>query len=62
MKNFNLSESWPILAFVSLFLVLPLSTIPGMFDFIFVVLGLITLVIAGLIVWTVVAQRTKTKA
>ena len=57
MKNFNLSESWPILAFVSLFLVLPLSTIPGLFDFIFVVLGLITLVIAGLIVWTVVTQR-----
>ena len=57
MKNFNLSESWPILAFVILFLVLPLSTIPGLFDFIFVVLGLITLVIAGLLVWTVVVRR-----
>jgi hypothetical protein len=57
MKNFNLSDSWPILAFVILFLVLPLSTIPGLFDFIFLVLGLITLVIAGLIVWTVVTKR-----
>ena len=57
MKNFNLSESWPILAFVILFLVLPVSTIPGLFDFIFVVLGLITLVIAGLLAWTVVMRR-----
>ena len=57
MKTFTLPNSWPILAFVILFVTLPLSTIPGLFDFIFVVLGLITLVIAGLIVVSVFTSR-----
>lgn len=57
MKHLNLNGAWPILIIVILFLILPLSTLPGMFDFIFVVLMGIALVIAGLIVASLIASR-----
>jgi hypothetical protein len=57
MKNLNLNGAWPILIVVILFLVLPFSTLPGFFDFIFIVLMGIALVIAGLIIASLVAGR-----
>jgi len=59
MKNFNLNGQWPILAMVILFIAIPMSTLPGFFDFMSVILGLITLGILVLLVWTVVASRKK---
>lgn len=59
MKNLNLNGAWPILIFVILFLVLPFATLPGLFDFIFVVLMGIALVIAGLIVASLLTSRQK---
>lgn len=59
MKNFNLNGQWPILAMVILFIAIPMSTLPGFFDFMSFVLGLITLGILVLLVWTVVASRRK---
>lgn len=59
MKNFNLNGQWPILAMVILFIAIPMSTLPGFFDFMSVILGLITLGILVLLVWTVVASRRK---
>ena len=53
----TLPSSWPILIIAILFLVLPLSTIPGLFDFIFVILGLITLSIVAMLIWSAVNAR-----
>ena len=53
----TLPSSWPILIFAILFIVLPLSTIPGMFDFIFVILGLITVAILALLIWSAISSR-----
>ena len=53
----TLPSSWPILIFAILFVVLPLSTIPGMFDFIFVILGLITVAILALLIWSAISSR-----
>jgi hypothetical protein len=50
---------WPIFVFAFMFLVLPLSTIPGMFDFIFIVLGGFTCVIVGLLIASVIMSRLK---
>jgi hypothetical protein len=50
---------WPIFVFAFMFLVLPLSTIPGMFDFIFILLGGFTCVIVGLIIMSVIVRRLK---
>ncbi len=52
-----LRGNWPILVFAMMFFVLPFSTIPGMFDLIFVVLGGFTLVIIALIVASLVTSR-----
>jgi hypothetical protein len=60
MRNLNLNGAWPILIFAILFLILPLSTIPGLFDPIFIVLMILALAIAALIVWALVATRRKT--
>ena len=57
MKNLNLNGQWPILAMVILFIAIPMSTLPGFFDFMSFILGLITLGILALLVWTVVASR-----
>lgn len=59
MKNLNLNGAWPIMMIVILFLVLPFSTLPGFFDFIFIVLMGIALVIAGLIIASLVAGRRR---
>ena len=53
----NLNGSWPILIVVILFLVLPLSTLPGLFDPIFIVLMGIAAVIAALVIAALVAGR-----
>jgi hypothetical protein len=57
MKNLNLNGVWPILIIVILFLVLPLSTLPGFFDLIFIVLMGIALVLAVLIVASLITIR-----
>lgn len=57
MKNLNLNGAWPILIVVVLFLVLPLATLPGLFDPIFIVLMAIAAVIAVLVVAALIAGR-----
>jgi hypothetical protein len=57
MKSINLDGAWPILIFVILFLVLPLSTLPGLFNAVFVVLIGIALALAALIVAALVVGR-----
>lgn len=57
MKSINLDGTWPILIFVILFLVLPLSTLPGLFNAVFVVLIGIALALAALIVAALVVGR-----
>ena len=56
----TLPSSWPILMFAILFITLPLSTIPGMFDFIFVILGLLTLATLAMLIWSAVSSRKTT--
>jgi hypothetical protein len=53
----NLNGSWPILIVVILFLVLPLSTLPGLFDLIFIVLMGIATVIAALVIASLIVGR-----
>jgi ABC-type transport system involved in cytochrome bd biosynthesis fused ATPase/permease subunit len=55
----TLQGQWPIMVFVLMFFVLPMATIPGFFDPIFIVLGGFTLVILGLIVAALFATRSK---
>lgn len=55
----HLGGQWPIFIFVLMFLVLPLSTIRGFFDPIFIVLGIFTLVIIGLIIASLINARSK---
>ena len=57
MKTLN--GQWPVMVFVLMFLVLPLSTLPGLFDSIFIVLGGFTLVLIGLIIASLVTSRRK---
>jgi hypothetical protein len=52
-----LRGQWPIMIFALMFFVLPLSTIPGLFDPIFIVLGGFTFVIIGLIVASLITNR-----
>jgi hypothetical protein len=47
------------MVFVLMFFVLPMATIPGLFDPIFIVLGGFTLVILGLIIASLVTTRSK---
>ena len=54
-----LRGQWPIMVFVLMFLVLPLATIPGLFDPIFIVLGGFTFVILGLIIASLLDSRRK---
>lgn len=54
---FNLNNDWPILVMAILFLTIPLSTLPGFFDPIFVLIMLIGLGIAGLTVLAIFARR-----
>jgi hypothetical protein len=58
MQKF-LKGQWPIMVFALMFFILPLSTIPGLFDPIFIVLGLFTLVILILIVASLVTGRSQ---
>src|SRR4030095_2843451 len=55
----NLQSQWPILVFALMFFVLPMATIPGMFDAIFIVLGGFTFVILALVVGSLVSSRSK---
>ncbi len=59
MKNINLNGSWPILVMAILFFAIPMSTLPGMFDFMAFILGVITLGILALLVWTLIANRRR---
>lgn len=53
----TLQGQWPLMVFVLMFFVLPIATIPGLFDFIFVVLGGFTIAILGLIIASLAADR-----
>ena len=55
----SLNGSWPILIVVILFLVLPLATLPGLFDPIFIVLLGIAAVIAALVVASLVTAKRR---
>jgi hypothetical protein len=57
MKLINLNGAWPILIFAILFLILPFSTLPGLFDAVSVVLMGIALAIAALIVAALATSR-----
>ncbi len=61
MKNLNLNGAWPILAMVILFLAIPMATLPGFFDFMSFILGLITLGILALLVLTLINSRRRSK-
>ena len=52
----RIQPEWLILNFVALFLASPLSTIPGLFEIISVLIGLMTLLLAVMVV-LVVVQR-----
>ncbi len=54
MKFLNLDGSWPAVVVIALFLLIPLTTLPGLFDAFFVVLLLVTAVLATLIALSVV--------
>lgn len=54
-----IKSQWPIMVFALMFFVLPMSTIPGLFNFIFVILGGFTLVIVGLIIAALVTSRSQ---
>lgn len=55
----NLQGQWPVLVVMIMFFILPMSTLPGLFDFIFAILGLIALAIVGLIVASIVTARRR---
>jgi len=55
----RLKGQWPVFVFALMFCVLPLATIPGLFDFVFVILGGFTLVIMVLIVISLYTSRMK---
>ncbi len=57
MKGFRLDGSWPAVMVVALFLLIPLTTLPGLFDFFFVVLMVATAVLAVLIVVSIATSR-----
>lgn len=57
----KIRSEWLILAFVSLFLAIPLSTIPGLFEIVSVLIGLITLLLAVMIVLAVFGARANSK-
>ena len=54
-----IQSQWPIMVFALMFFVLPMSTIPGLFNFIFVILGGFTLVIVGLIIAALVTHKAQ---
>ena len=58
----RLNGQWPILVFVLMFLTIPLSTFPGIgvFEFIFAILGIFTVVIAALVLASVLTARDQT--
>lgn len=56
----SLQGQWPLFVFMLMFIVLPLATIPGLFDVVFIVLGGFTLVIVGLTIASVISARRKT--
>jgi uncharacterized membrane protein YkvA (DUF1232 family) len=54
-----IKSQWPIMVFALMFFVLPMSTIPGLFNFIFVILGGFTFVIVGLIIAALVTSKSQ---
>ncbi len=57
----KIQPSWLVLAFVALFLAIPFSTIPGLFGVISVLIGLLTLMLAVLLVASVVQRADGTR-
>lgn len=61
MKHINLNGTWPIVIFITLFLILPFSTLPGLFDVVFVVLVGIALAIAALIIAALTTSQRRNR-
>ncbi|GIV85808.1 MAG: hypothetical protein KatS3mg052_2815 [Candidatus Roseilinea sp.] len=57
MKRINLNGAWPILIPIVLFLTLPFSTLPGLFDAVFIALMGIALALAALLVAALATSR-----
>jgi hypothetical protein len=55
----KIQKDWLILAFIALFVTIPLSTLPGLFNIVGVLIGLITLAIVILLVLSVVGERSR---
>jgi hypothetical protein len=53
----RLKQDWLVFAFVVLFLTIPLSTLPGLFNIIGVLIGVIALAIVVLIVLSILSGR-----
>jgi|YNPMSStandDraft_2_1061718.scaffolds.fasta_scaffold68100_2 ABC-type nickel/cobalt efflux system permease component RcnA len=62
MKKIDLNGQWPILIIVLLFLLIPFSTIPGLFDIVFVLAMGVALVIAVLLIATLVSALRDRRA
>lgn len=61
MNRINLNGAWPILAIVTLFLILPFATLPGLFNAVFIVLAIIALGIAVLTIVTLVTASRRSE-
>jgi hypothetical protein len=53
----KIQKDWLILAFIALFLTIPLATLPGLFSIIGVLIGVITVIIAVLLVLSALGSR-----
>ncbi len=62
MKRINLNGAWPILIFIILFLILPFSTLPGLFDAVFIALMGIAAVLAVLLIAALIQSRRRDQA
>ncbi|MFN4294888.1 MAG: hypothetical protein ACK4JD_12240 [Thermoflexales bacterium] len=62
MKRINLNGAWPILIPIVLFLILPFSTLPGLFDAVFIALMGIAAALAVLIVAALIQSRRRDQA
>jgi hypothetical protein len=56
-----LNGQWPLVVFVIMFLILPFSTLDGMFEPVFVMLGALTVLLAVLLIASLVTSITNRK-
>jgi hypothetical protein len=56
----KIRQEWLILVFLALFLAIPLATIPGMFEIVGVLLGVLTLALLIMLVLAAIQGRRNT--